>query len=450
MILPVLTATLFSLTTSLWAGPKEQSLVIQLEEINHALENLKMPSLCHETIGKACPDVHVTPWCKAQFDFLKNNQPISAPSITKKPAKKRILFLGEEHGDEQAYSYYEKLLSDKEAGFDCLFLELPTVFQKNFDNKKGIVHDRGLFENLSKNKNPSELNKIELIDYRYIGHLESLVEKAKTNKVKVLLVDSSERLKDEPTSKSETMRRNSAMAKNIQEKFEQNKCTNAISIQGNMHLFVKDDQDLKPIDQILKETNTIKDLQIQKAFIYSPVSQNLVDAMGPCSWLNHLPDNQESYYSGKKFIEQNKIFPEVLDKALSEKFGAVDENIDYTIFLPLQKDKNYLLTQLNKSLDSKIPKKFSSKTQIDFKTKKVPLSLRTNPYSLGITNPQDNLIKECRKKCGDLRYKISIKDIKLDTKEIECQSFHPSRTGGSTKAPVMYISNAVSADCYCY
>lgn len=436
--------------SSAFASANEKTL-IQFLEVTQLLQNLE-PSqiLCSTPVDSECPPVHVTAWCQKQFDLLKKEKPEATPPFQSKPQTKSVLFLGEEHGDEDFYSYYEKLLSDKNAGFDCLFLELPSVFQKNFEHKKGIVHDQGVFKRLDKSTNPNELNSIELLDHQYIGLLESLTKVAKQNKVKVILVDSSQKMGNDLSEKTVLERRNREMAKNIQNAFSKKQCTNGLSIQGNAHLFTKDtNSNLYPVDHYLKEENAkapSEKIEIKKAFLYSAGNKNLKEAMGPCSWLNLLPESQEAYYSGSHFSKQS-LLPENLEKAFSEKYGELDSTVDYAIFLPQQIDKNYLLKKLNEQKE--IPKKPSTKHEVSIEAHNVDMELRTNSWSLNISGAQNGLIGLCSKKCEGYRYEMLIKDISYSKPTISCQHFHPSYTGGATMAPVMKLNPHITADCYC-
>ncbi len=102
-----------------------------INDISNFSETFKAAK-CGDTYNPNCPDVHVSKWCQEQDEILKIAPLKKRPQQVSK--EKSILFLAEEHGDENAYDYYEKLIAKKE--FDCLFLELPSVFQKNIDHRK--------------------------------------------------------------------------------------------------------------------------------------------------------------------------------------------------------------------------------------------------------------------------------------------------------------------------
>jgi hypothetical protein len=403
-----------------------------------------------------CPPVHVTPWCKKQYELLLNTRAKETSPIQKVANKKSILFLGEEHGDEQAYSYYEKLLKDKTAGFDCLFLELPSVFQDNFDNKNGIVQKSGIFEKLSKVSNSNEFSRIEIKDYSYIALLESLVKVAKEQKVKVILVDSSEKVVGGNISETAQVgRRNRAMAKNILAAYSRKECSSGLSIQGGMHLFTKNQaKDLTPIDTIIKKDSESlaegEKIEVKKAFIYSPTSQSFLDAMGPCSWLNVLPQETESYFSGQEFYSDHEMFPERISSSIKEAHGGIDKEVDYVVVLPSQLDKSYLLKKLNENRND-IPKKFKFHEVVSVDSSDVSMELRSNSSSLGVTFGEASLANICLKKCSDRGYRseLRIKDIIYRQPKVNCQSFHPSRTNGANYAPIFQQDASVVGDCYC-
>ena len=430
--------------------------VIQsFNEMSHQILNSGEVSVqCEpQALKEDCPPVHVSPWCEKQYERLQKLNPLPSSPIKRSEDKRSIFFLAEEHGDEQAYSYYEKLLRDKSAGLDCLFLELPNVFQKNFDEKKGIVHERGVFENLSKIQNPDEISRIEIKDFSYIYFLESLVKVAKEQKIKVILVDSSEKVKEDLSTSGQVSRRNKSMAKNILNAYSQKECSQGLSILGSMHLFVKEEKkELLPTDEIVK--NELKKLPleeqilVQKAFVYSPTSQSFLNSMGPCSWLNVLPKTTESYLAGKDFYSGHDIFPEKISTSLKNVHGGIDNHADFVVVLPSELDKTFLLKELNKEAS---PRKYKHKMELTVEAHDVDLSLRSNSSSLSISFGENSLQSQCLNKCSDLgfRSQLMIKDIKYHSPTIECQNFHPSHTNGATRAPIYKQNATVVAECFC-
>lgn len=441
-----------------WPATHAADLFKTLENVSKEISVAgKAPLDCDPEIeDQKCPPVHVTPWCQKQYELLLKTKPQETSPIQKSKDKKSILFLGEEHGDEQAYSYYEKILKDKAASFDCLFLELPSVFQENFDNKNGIVQKSGVFEKLSKDSNPSEISRIEIKDYSYITLLKSLVEVAKEQKVKVILVDSSEKVVGGNISETRQVgRRNKAMAKNILEAYSRKECSSGLSIQGGMHLFTKNEaKDLSPIDSIIKkESESLTEgekIDVKKVFIYSPTSQSFLEAMGPCSWLNVLPQETESYFSGQEFYSEHEMFPERISTSIREAHGEIDKNVDYVVVLPLQLDKGYLLKKLNENR-TEIPKKFKSREIVSVESSNVSMELRSNSSSLGISFGEESLSHVCMKKCSDRGYRseLRIKDLLYRKPKVKCQSFHPSRINGANFAPIYQQDSTVVGDCFC-
>ena len=399
-----------------------------------------------------CPPVHVSNWCKKQYELLKSPETKKLTSPVMQPSGKEILFVGEEHGDEQAYSFYEKLLRDPTAGFDCLFIELPTVFQKNFEAKGGIVHSSGVFERIGQGQ-ATEMSKIELKDRGYIQLLESLKKVADAKKAKIILVDSSAKAVFADLSASEqVVRRNQDMAKNIVEKFSHYQCQRGLSIQGNAHLFTRNETSgLIPIDDLVKSEAAklpMKDkFAVKKAFVYSPTSKNFRDAMGPCSWLNVLPDDVESYFDGKEFFLEHDVFPEKISTAFGQTHGKVEKEVDYVVVLPAQVDKTYLLKVLNEGRSK--PKKFSSQHTVTIESREVDLELRTNSWSLNVSNAQSGLYGVCSNKCQDMRSTLIVTDVTYDKPTLDCQSFHPSWTNGHNFAPIYKQNSRISGECYC-
>lgn len=444
----------------LWSVPAIQAadLLKSFEKVSKEMSVAgKAPQDCGpEGEEQKCPPVHVTPWCKKQYELLLHSKPQETSPIQKVSNKKSILFLGEEHGDEQAYSYYEKLLKDKTAGFDCLFLELPSVFQENFNKKTGIVQKSGVFENLSKNKNANEFSRIEIKDYNYITLLKSLVEVAKAQKVKVILVDSSEKVIGGNISETvQVGRRNRVMAKNILTAYTRKECSSGLSIQGGMHLFTKnEDKNLTPIDSIIKkEIETLAlghRIEVKKAFIYSPTSESFLEAMGPCSWLNVLPQETESYFRGQDFYSEQEMFPERISSSIKEAHGEIDKDVDYVVVLPSQLDKGYLLKKLNENRDG-IPKKFKFREVVSIESTDVSMELRSNSSTLGISFGENSLSSICMKKCLDRGYRseLRIQDLIYHEPKVKCQSFHPSRTNGANYAPIFRQDATVVGDCFC-
>jgi hypothetical protein len=399
-----------------------------------------------------CPPVHVSPWCEEQYKLLKNGTKLNESPFFNKN-QKSLVFLGEEHGDEQAYSYYEKLLTDEKAGFDCLFLELPSVFQKNFDDPKGIVHARGSFERLDEKKD-GEVSRLELKDFGYMSLLESLVQKARSRNVKVLLVDNSNLKIAKDEYLISVAARNEAMASNILDHYQKGRCQKGLSIKGAQHLFAKNEsKGLEPVDKILK--NKLKDLDpkdqlvVKKAMVYSPTSSSLLEAMGPCSWLNLLPKEKEAYYDQKSFFKTHDVFPEKIKSSMKESYGTdMDNEIDYAVVLPAQLDKAYLLEKLNK--DNVVPKRHSSLHEIKKESTEVPLALRANASSLGISG-MNSIHTQCSEICKKEKRNsmLIFKDVLYQEPTLKCEAFHPSRTNGAPYAPIYHQNATFIGNCYC-
>lgn len=404
-----------------------------------------------------CPPVHVGQWCREQYELIKSAPKSSDRPFIKRKSGKSVVFLGEEHGDEQAYSYYEKLLSEKKYGFDCLFLELPSVFQKNFESKKGIIHEGRILKRLDKKKADHEVTQIELIDSSYISLLEGLAEVARENKVKIVLVDSSNKDVLSKNIVDSLMERNQHMAKNIMNSFEMKECSHGLSIKGSQHLFVQNAlKNLSPVDEVFedlqKSRNKEEKVETVKAMIYSPSSENFNQSMGPCSWLNVLPETEESYYEGKVFFEKRGLFPEAIQKTMSELYGGdVNSDVDFAIVLPAQLDKQFLVKTLNRRDKKVIPKKYKAVHELKMESNGIHWTLRSNPWSLNISN-QEGLSGFCYEKCQQEKLsfeELVIKDVIYRSPSIECRGFHPSRTGGAAYAPLYKTNLTVIGECYC-
>lgn len=412
------------------------------------LQNLNgptSPTQCKSNLTPECPTVHVTKWCKDQFEKIKTLK--KEKSILEKiESEKSVLFLAEEHGDEYAYAYYEKILKAKK--FDCLFIELPHVFQKNFDNKKEILQEDGVFMNLNKKKDFENISKIELKKNSYIELLSSLREVAKENEVKVILVDSSKKSVLQKELKDSLKDRNQEMAQNIQKSFDENQCQNGVSILGTQHLFAENkEKNVKPVDQFLKENS--KDIKVTKAMLYSPNSESFKEAMGPCSWINELPKEEESYF-GKDFFSGHSVFPENIEKLMMDVSEVSATNdADIAIMLPLVLDKDFLLKKLNEGQSR--PKKVKDEKEISIITEPVPLVLSSNSSALGITWGNESLSSVCIDYCDskDLRSEYLVKEVTPLDPVIKCQSYHPSRTGGASYAPEYMNRFKVTIDCFC-
>lgn len=279
---------------------------------------------------------------------------------------------------------------------------------------------------------------------------------AKEKKAKVILVDSSN--KDIVFNKDmadSIAGRNIQMAKNILNAFQSGECKHGLSIQGTQHLFTRNgSKNLEPIDSILKkEQLNLKDddkLTIKKAMVYSPSSKNFTDAMGICSWLNIIPKEREAYYSKAVFFQKHEAFPERVRSAMNESYGATPDNdIDYAVILPAQIDKPYLLKKLN---EGKVkPKKYKSVETVSIEAKNVPFELRTNGWSMQVTNAQTGLEGLCSNVCmkKGRRSFVVVSNVTYYEPTIECRSFHPSWTGGANFAPIYGLNAKVDGDCYC-
>lgn len=427
----------------------QQMAALKLENLLNEIEpaefgSARLPECAEASPSQCDAPVHVSPWCKKQYDILKAKKN-TVPGFTEYKGPE-VTFLAEEHGDEQAYNFYEKLMASKK--YDCLFLELPSVLQKNFDHRKGIIHEGAEFENVQRRPEEGDIKGIELKSLDYIDQLTSLVEKAKENDVEVVLVDSSKKETFNKEINQSIAQRNQDMASNILESFKNKTCSKGLSIQGSQHLFGRDETaKVEPIDEILKR-KAKGEIKVNKAMVYSPSSKSFKEAMGPCSWTNILPEKEELYFSSKFYEEQN-TFPERIEKSMREGNMEPVNQADYAIFLPLTLSSELISKRLN---SGKVPPKRSKyKKEFVHRVDDIELELRANSYSLGVSSGEGSPVFKCIDFCHEKgRWSESIvREVETLPPTIECVSIHPSRANGHSYVPKYRSSFKITVDCYC-
>ena len=212
-------------------------------------------------------------------------------------------------------------------------------------------------------------------------------------------------------------------------------------------MFAKN-QTVRPVDQILKGL-TADEIDIKKAMLYSAGSTSFKEAMGPCSWINKLPEQKEIYYS-KEAYKNQKIFPDQIEKSMKDLSDVqMTSDVDYVVMLPLNLSKEYFVKTLNKG--KTLPRRFKLKKQMSTKAIDVPLNLKTNASTLGVSFGQESLSSQCIHFCSDkdLNSEYLISDIIILKPTIKCQPYHPSRTGGASYAPEYQANYELTLDCYC-